>query len=106
MKNENKILMIVLIVALVLLLFGGFGMMSFSGGMMGGDYYGGFGMLIGIIAIVCAILVIYDVINNKRLSDSMKILWIIFAIIFSIITAVIYYLVGRDKKSDLFRRTK
>ncbi len=66
-----------------------------------------FGSLIGVIALICAILVIYDVlVNNKKLSDGMKILWIVFAILFSIVTAVIYYLVGRNKNSDLFRKHK
>jgi len=64
-----------------------------------------FGTLIGIIAIIAAIWVIYDVImNNRGLSDTMKILWIVLAVIFSIITAIIYYLIGRDKRSDLFKK--
>jgi len=64
-----------------------------------------FSTLIGIIAIVCAIWVIYDVlVNNKRLSDGMKVLWIVLAVFFSIITAIIYYLVGRNKNNDLFRK--
>lgn len=63
------------------------------------------GTILGVIALIAAILVIYDVlVNNKRLSDGMKVLWIVFAIFFSIITAVVYYLVGRDSKSDLFRK--
>ena len=53
-----------------------------------------FGGILGVVAIVCAILVIYDVwTNNRRLDDGMKILWIIFAVLFSIITAIIYYLI-------------
>jgi hypothetical protein len=64
-----------------------------------------FGTIIWIIAIVCAFLVIYDVIvNNKRLSDGMKVFWVIFAVLFSIITAIIYYLVGRDGKNDFFKK--
>lgn len=64
-----------------------------------------FGTIIWIIAIVCAVWVIYDIIvNNKRLSDGMKVFWVIFAVFFSIITAVIYYLVGRDGKNDLFKK--
>ena len=63
------------------------------------------GSIIWIIAIICAIWVIYDVlVNNKRLSDGMKVLWIVFAIFFSIITAIVYYLIGRNPKNDLFRR--
>lgn len=64
-----------------------------------------YGTIIGIIALIAAIWVIYDVlVNNKRLSDGMKVLWIIFAVFFSIITAIIYYLVGRNNQTDLFRR--
>jgi len=63
------------------------------------------GTIIGIIAVILAVWVIYDVIvNNKRLSNGMKVLWIILAIFFSIITAIIYYLIGRNKKTDLFRK--
>ncbi len=66
-----------------------------------------YGTIIGIIALICAIWVIYDVlVNNKRISDGMKILWVIFAIFFSIITAVIYYLIGRDSKTDLFNERR
>jgi len=47
-----------------------------------------------IVAILCAIWVIYDVFtNNKSLSTGMKVVWTIFAILFSIITAIIYYFV-------------
>ncbi|AJF61668.1 TPA: hypothetical protein HA239_03745 [Candidatus Woesearchaeota archaeon] len=60
--------------------------------------------ILGIIALIAAIWVIYDVlVKNKKLSTGMKVLWIICALFFSIITAVIYYLVGRDSKKDLFK---
>ncbi|MBW6442355.1 PLD nuclease N-terminal domain-containing protein [Patescibacteria group bacterium] len=66
-----------------------------------------YGTIIGIIALILAIWVIYDVLtNNKKLSDGMKALWIICAIFFSIITAVIYYFVGRNNQNDLFKRKK
>ena len=66
-----------------------------------------FGTILGIIAILCAVWVIYDVIvNNRRLSDGMKVLWIVLALFFSIITAIIYYLVGRDNQNDLFRKNR
>lgn len=62
-----------------------------------------YGTLLGILALLCAIWVIYDVlVNNKGLSEGMKILWIIFAIFFSIVTAGVYYFVGRNSKIDLF----
>lgn len=64
-----------------------------------------FGTILEVIAIIAAIWVIYDVlVNNKKLSDGMKLLWVLCAIFFSIITAVIYYLVGRNQKNDLFRK--
>jgi hypothetical protein len=54
--------------------------------------------LLGLVALVCAILVIYDVVAvNKKLSDGEKVIWIIAAIIFSIITAIVYYLVKKRK---------
>ena len=52
--------------------------------------------VVGIIGLICAIWVIYDVwANNKKLSDGMKIVWTVLAVIFSIITAIVYYFVGR-----------
>ena len=64
-----------------------------------------FGSILWIIGIIAAAWVIYDVlVNNKRLSDGMKVLWIVLAIIFSIITAIIYYLFGRNQKNDLFKK--
>ena len=64
-----------------------------------------FGAILWLIAIIAAVWVIYDVlVNNKRLSDGMKALWIVCAVLFSIITAIIYYLFGKNKKNDLFRR--
>ena len=65
------------------------------------------GTILGIIALVAAIWVIYDVLaNNKGLSNGMKLLWIVLAIFFSIITAIVYYLVGRNKNADLFRKSR
>ena len=104
-KNDNNLWIIVLIVVLALVFFGGYGMMNIFGGHYVG--YFGLGWLFGIIALIAAIWVIYDVlVNNKRLSDGMKILWIILAIFFSVITAVIYYLVGRNNQNDLFIRRR
>ena len=54
--------------------------------------------VLGVVALLAAIWVIYDVlVNNKKLSDGIKVLWIILAILFSIITAIVYYLVSRNK---------
>ncbi len=56
--------------------------------------------LIGIISLLAAIWVVYDVItNNKQLSSSTKILWIVFAIVFNIVTAIVYFLVYKIKKT-------
>ncbi len=55
--------------------------------------------IVGIISLAAAIWVIYDVItNNKQISSGVRILWIVFAIVFSIITAVVYFLVYKIKK--------
>ncbi|NCP97622.1 hypothetical protein GW796_01380 [archaeon] len=54
--------------------------------------------IIGIIGLISAIWVIYDVLtNNKRLSTVKKVIWIICAILFSILTAIIYFLVYKMK---------
>ncbi|MCB1307374.1 MAG: PLDc N-terminal domain-containing protein [Leptospiraceae bacterium] len=54
--------------------------------------------VVGIIALICAVWVIYDVlINQKRMSIVMKLIWIVLAIVFSIITAIVYYLVVKRK---------
>ena len=56
------------------------------------------GTILGIVAVICAIWVIYDVlVNNKELSTGMKVVWIICALLFSIITAIVYYLVEKKK---------
>lgn len=105
MAKNNNTLVIILVVVLVLMLFGGYGMMNIFGGSYMGFY--GFNWLFAIISLIATIWVIYDVlVNNKRLSDGMKVFWIICAVIFSIITAVIYYFVGRNNQNDLFRRRK
>jgi len=54
--------------------------------------------LVGIIALICAIWVIYDVwTKNKKDSQEMKIVWTILAIFFSIVTAIIYYFIRKHK---------
>ncbi len=54
------------------------------------------GAVLGIVAILCAIWVIYDVLmNNKKLRQTEKLIWIICAVFFSIITAIVYYFIGR-----------
>lgn len=52
--------------------------------------------ILWILGIVCAVWVIYDVLaNNKRLSTLAKVLWIVAALLFSIITAIVYYFVAK-----------
>lgn len=54
--------------------------------------------ILWVVALVCAVWVIYDVlVNNKGLSTGMKAVWIICALLFSIITAIVYYFVGMKK---------
>jgi len=49
------------------------------------------GWLIGLAAMIW---VIYDVfVNHKGMSMGKKVLWTIFAILFSIITAIVYYFI-------------
>ncbi len=53
--------------------------------------FGTIGWLIGLAAMIW---VIYDVFaNQKRMSTGKKVLWTVFAILFSIITAIVYYFV-------------
>lgn len=52
----------------------------------------------GLIVLASVIWVIYDVITqNRGLSDIKKIIWIVVALIFGILGAVLYYFLGRKK---------
>lgn len=52
--------------------------------------------IIGIVALVCAIWVIYQVwAVNKGMSTLGKVVWTICALLFSIVTAIVYLLIGR-----------
>lgn len=54
--------------------------------------------IISLIALVAAVWVIYDVwAKNKKTSTVLKVVWTVLAILFSIITAIVYYFVGRGK---------
>lgn len=51
-----------------------------------------------LIALGCTVWVIYDVLtNNKNMTKDLKIIWIIGAIFFNIITATVYYFVEKKK---------
>lgn len=53
-----------------------------------------FSNVLWLIAVLCAVWVIYDVFTkNRKLTDGQKILWTISAVLFSIITAIVYYFV-------------
>ena len=56
--------------------------------------------ILGVIAILLAIWVIWDVLvnNKRRFSTELKIIWVVLAVLFSIITAKIYYFVYKAKK--------
>lgn len=55
-----------------------------------------FGNLLWAVGLICAVWVIYDVFtNNKKLSVEKKVIWTVFAILFSVITAIVYYFVYR-----------
>ncbi|HII01402.1 TPA: hypothetical protein HA351_07050 [Methanosarcinaceae archaeon] len=52
----------------------------------------------GLLTLVSVVWVIYDVLmKNRSLSDIMKIVWIVVALIFGILGAAAYYLFGRKK---------
>lgn len=57
-----------------------------------------FGMLWWILGLAAAVWVIYDVATSqKKMKPERKLLWIIAAIVFSIITAIIYYFAVKSK---------
>jgi len=102
MKKNNNLLIILLIVILAFIVLGSFNFMNVNKGSYLGFY--SLNWVFAIIALIATIWVIYDVLaNNKNLSNGMKILWIVCALLFSIITAVIYFLLGRNSKNDLFK---
>ncbi|NQV91552.1 PLDc N-terminal domain-containing protein [Candidatus Woesearchaeota archaeon] len=53
-----------------------------------------FGMFIWVLGIIAFLWVVADIIKYQKKMDSMhKILWIVAAFFFSIITAIVYYFV-------------
>jgi len=55
-----------------------------------------FGQIIWLLGLVCAVWVIYDVVKKqKKMKTGEKVLWIVAAVLFSILTAIIYYLVKK-----------
>jgi len=57
--------------------------------------------IIWLAGIICAVWVIYDVWSkNTRLSETNKIIWTVFAILFSILTAIVYYVTQKMNSSN------
>ena len=55
-------------------------------------------MILGILALVSAIWVIYDVFTkNKKVKKELKLVWTICAILFSIVTAIVYFFMYKYK---------
>jgi membrane protein DedA with SNARE-associated domain len=55
-----------------------------------------FGTIMWIIAVLCAVWVIVDVFTNKpKMKQNMKIVWTVCAVLFNIITAIVYYFVEK-----------
>lgn len=60
--------------------------------------FGGFDFVFWLIAVVCAVWVIVDILKHqKKMDDTQKIIWILCAIIFNILTAIVYYFVVKKK---------
>ncbi len=57
-----------------------------------------FGTLGWIVAVLCAVWVIYDVWSNQRhMKTEMKLVWTVRGVVFSISTAIVYYFVVKNK---------
>ena len=55
--------------------------------------------ILGIIALIIAVLTIVDIYSkNRKLNSTEKLVWTVFAIIFSIITGVVYYFIFKYKR--------
>ncbi|MGV8168521.1 MAG: PLDc N-terminal domain-containing protein [Candidatus Nanoarchaeia archaeon] len=55
-------------------------------------------IIIWIVAIVCAVWVILDIwTKQKKMEQTHKIIWTVAAVIFSIITAIVYYFMIKSK---------
>lgn len=51
-----------------------------------------------ILGVVCAVWVIYDVWAKQKMESLHKLLWTVGAIIFSVLTAIVYYFMVYRKK--------
>ncbi|NOZ81056.1 MAG: hypothetical protein GXP63_05260 [DPANN group archaeon] len=51
-----------------------------------------------ILGIICSVWVIYDVwAEQKNMDNTMKIVWTVTALLFSILTAIVYYFVVKKR---------
>ena len=48
-----------------------------------------------IVGILCAVWVIYDVWTKQKMGAGEKLLWTILALVFSVVTAIVYYFVKK-----------
>ena len=59
---------------------------------------GAFEYLAGIVGLASMIWIIYDVITNqKKMDTTPKVLWIVAAVLFSVVTAIVYYFAVKKK---------
>lgn len=55
-----------------------------------------YGEILGVVGLLCAIWVIYDLFAHQpEMRPSTKAIWVVLAIVFSIITAIIYYIIEK-----------
>jgi len=55
--------------------------------------------LFGLLCLVVMILVIYDVFaNQKKMTTGKKVLWTVLAVLFSVVTGIVYFFVVYKKK--------
>lgn len=57
-----------------------------------------FGMLFGLIGVLAMVWVIYEIVTKQRsMNSTHKLIWILCAVFFNIITAIVYYFVVKKK---------
>ncbi|MBT4857906.1 hypothetical protein HON49_01925 [archaeon] len=53
--------------------------------------------LLTLIPLACAIWVIYDVFAKQKFKTGKKVLWTVLALLFSVITAIVYFFIVKKK---------
>ncbi len=57
------------------------------------------GTAVGILAVIAAVWVIVDIwTKQKKMEDTMKIVWTVLAVVFNVLTAIVYYFSVYSKK--------